>query len=39
MSVEPKAGGLQLKNQCVIEIEGEERPALVAETITILYGA
>ncbi|MET0337109.1 MAG: MaoC family dehydratase [Caulobacter sp.] len=37
--VEPKAGGLQLKNECTIEIEGEERPACVAETISIIYGA
>ncbi|WP_369060906.1 MaoC family dehydratase [Caulobacter sp. 73W] len=36
--VEPKAGGLQLKNECTIEIEGEERPACVAETISIIYG-
>jgi acyl dehydratase len=38
LSVEAKAGGLQLKNECTIEIEGEERPACVAETISILYG-
>ncbi|MEP6967855.1 MAG: MaoC family dehydratase, partial [Pseudomonadota bacterium] len=24
--------------QCTIEIEGEERPACVAETISVLYG-
>jgi len=39
ISVEPKSGGVQLKNQCTIEIEGEDRPALVAETITVLFGA
>ena len=39
IGVEPKAGGLQIKNECTIEIEGEERPACVAETISILYGA
>ena len=39
LAVEPKAGGLQLKNLCTIEIEGQERPACVAETITIVYGA
>ncbi|MGE3249629.1 MAG: MaoC family dehydratase [Hyphomonadaceae bacterium] len=39
LSAEPKAGGLQLKNECTIEIEGEERPACVAETISIIYGA
>ena len=38
LSAEPKAGGMQIKNQCTIEIEGEDRPALVAETITVLYG-
>lgn len=38
MSVEPRSGGLQLKNQCTIEIEGEERPACVAETISMIYG-
>lgn len=38
LSVEPKAGGLQMKNECTIEIEGEDRPACVAETISIIYG-
>lgn len=39
LSVEAKAGGLQLKSEMTIEIEGKDRPACVAETITILYGA
>ena len=39
VAVEPKAGGLQLRKSCTIEIEGEAKPALVAETITVLYGA
>jgi acyl dehydratase len=38
LSVEPKAGGLQMKNECTIEIEGEEKPACIAETISIVYG-
>jgi acyl dehydratase len=38
VSVEPKAGGLQLKSEFTIEIEGEDRPACVAEQISILYG-
>jgi acyl dehydratase len=38
LSAEPKAGGLQLKSECTIEIEGEERPALVAETILVFFG-
>ncbi|HEY2178130.1 MAG TPA: MaoC family dehydratase [Caulobacteraceae bacterium] len=37
LAVEPKAGGVQLKSQCTIEIEGEDRPACVAETLSLLY--
>ena len=39
LNVQPKAGGLQITNECTIEIEGEDRPACVAETISVLYGA
>ena len=39
LAVEAKAGGLQMKNECTIEIEGEDRPACVAETISVIYGA
>jgi acyl dehydratase len=39
LAVQPKAGGLQMTNECTIEIEGEDRPACVAETISVLYGA
>ena len=39
IGAEPKAGGMQIKNHCTIEIEGEERPACVAETMSVLYGA
>ncbi|TXI12004.1 MAG: MaoC family dehydratase [Novosphingobium sp.] len=39
LAAEPKSGGLQMKNECTIEIEGEERPACVAETISVIYGA
>lgn len=35
--VQPKAGGHQIVNEVTIEIEGVERPAMVAETLTILY--
>jgi acyl dehydratase len=38
LSAEPKSGGVQLINECTIEIEGEERPACVAETISVVYG-
>ena len=39
ISCQPKAGGLQMINECTIEIEGEDRPACIAETISILYGS
>lgn len=39
LNVQPKAGGLQITNECTIEIEGEDRPACVAETISVVYGA
>ena len=35
--VERRAGGLQLTNECTIEIEGETRPACVAETVAVLF--
>jgi acyl dehydratase len=38
IGAEPKSGGMQIKNLCTIEIEGEERPACVAETMSVLYG-
>ncbi len=38
VAAEPKSGGLQLTNACTIEIEGEERPACVAETLSVIYG-
>ncbi|HXU99267.1 MAG TPA: MaoC family dehydratase [Caulobacteraceae bacterium] len=37
LAVEPKSGGVQLKSQCTIEIEGEDRPACVAETLSLLF--
>jgi len=37
LGVEPKSGGIQLRSQCTIEIEGEERPACVAETLSLLF--
>jgi acyl dehydratase len=39
IGVEPKSGGAQIKNLCTIEIEGEDRPACVAETISVIYTA
>jgi acyl dehydratase len=37
IGAEPKAGGMQIKNECTIEIEGEAKPACVAETISVVY--
>lgn len=37
-SVLPKAGGKQMIMESTVEIEGQERPALVAEAISVLYG-
>ncbi|MDP1989058.1 MAG: MaoC family dehydratase, partial [Phenylobacterium sp.] len=39
IGAEPKAGGMQIRNECTIEIEGETKPACVAETISVVYGA
>jgi len=38
IGAEPKSGGIQIKSECTIEIEGEDRPACVAETISVIYG-
>ncbi|MDB5447238.1 MAG: enoyl-CoA hydratase [Phenylobacterium sp.] len=38
LSAEAKSGGVQLKNECTIEIDGEAKPACIAETITLLFG-
>ncbi|MBI3675387.1 MAG: MaoC family dehydratase [Proteobacteria bacterium] len=37
VSVEAKGAGLQLINEFTIEIEGQERPACVAETMSLIY--
>lgn len=36
-SVEPQAGGFKLVFRCTVEIEGRDKPACVAETVSILY--
>ncbi len=38
LEVAPKAGGKQMKMESTVEIEGQDRPALVAENISIVYG-
>ncbi len=37
LDAQPKAGGLQLINEFTLEIEGQDRPACVAQTISIVY--
>jgi acyl dehydratase len=37
LSAEPKGGGLQMINEIAIEIEGQDRPACIAETISLVY--
>lgn len=37
VSVEQRGGGLQMINEMTIEIEGQERPACIAETISMIY--
>lgn len=36
-NIESKAGGLVLTRHCTIEIEGQTKPALVADWVTLLY--
>ncbi len=37
LSAEPKAGVMQLINEVTVEIEGQTRPACIAETISLIY--
>jgi len=37
LSVEARGGGMQLINEITIEIEGQPRPACIAETIGIVF--
>ncbi len=39
LEIADKAGGKQMKMESTVEIEGQDRPALVAEAISVLYGA
>ncbi len=36
-SVEEKAGGMQVINEITVEIEGQDRPACIAETVTLFF--
>jgi len=37
LEAQERAGGLQLINEFTIEVEGQDRPACVAQTISIIY--
>ncbi|TNE42598.1 MAG: MaoC family dehydratase [Alphaproteobacteria bacterium] len=37
VGAEPKAGGYLLTNECTIEIDGQERPAMIAETLSLVF--
>jgi len=39
IGAEPKSGGWLLRNQMTIEIEGAEKPACIAETLGLVFGA
>ncbi|NEX92517.1 MaoC family dehydratase [Caulobacter sp. 17J65-9] len=37
VAAEPKAGGLAMTRECTVEIEGQAKPALIAEWIGVVY--
>ena len=37
LAVEDKSGGFSIKRECTVEVEGGDRPALVAEWIAVVY--
>ena len=37
LDAQPKAGGTQLISEVSIEIEGQDRPAMIAETVSIVF--
>lgn len=39
LAVEPRSGALQVKTEHTVEIEGEAKPACIAETITLFFPA
>lgn len=39
ISVEPRSGGWLLRNEMTIELEGADKPACVAETLNMIFGA
>ncbi len=39
LKCEARGGGFQVTNECTIEVENEERPACVAEIVSLIYPA
>lgn len=39
LNVEPKSGGLLVKKESAVEIEGETKPACIAETLTLYFAS
>jgi acyl dehydratase len=39
VSAEPKSGGWLLRNEMTIELEGSDKPACIAETLSLVFGA
>ncbi len=39
LSCEARGGGFMVTNECTIEVENQDRPACVAETIGLIYPA
>src|SRR5258708_8061599 len=37
LAAEPRSGGMQLTNEVTIEVDGQQRPACIAETISLIY--
>ena len=37
VAVEPKAGGLAITRECAVEVKGQDRPALIAEWVGLVY--
>lgn len=38
VSAEARSGGIQMINEFTIEVEGQAKPACIAETISLIYG-
>jgi acyl dehydratase len=39
IAAEPKSGGWLLRNEMTIELEGSAKPACIAETLSLVFGA